>query len=44
MTMLAERGLAVSLGAAEFLTKPVDRARLTQRCGDMSTATASFRR
>ena len=28
VTMLAERGLAVSLGAAEFLTKPVDRARL----------------
>ena len=28
VTMLADRGLAVSLGAAEFLTKPVDRARL----------------
>ena len=28
VTMLADRGIAVSLGAAEFLTKPVDRARL----------------
>jgi signal transduction histidine kinase/CheY-like chemotaxis protein len=28
VTMLHDRGLAVSLGAAEFLTKPVDRARL----------------
>ena len=28
VTMLDDRGLAVSLGAAEFLTKPVDRARL----------------
>jgi signal transduction histidine kinase/DNA-binding response OmpR family regulator len=28
VTMLNDRGLAVSLGAAEFLTKPVDRARL----------------
>jgi CheY-like chemotaxis protein len=26
--VLADRGIAVSLGAAEFLTKPVDRARL----------------
>jgi signal transduction histidine kinase/CheY-like chemotaxis protein len=28
VTVLADRGIAVSLGAAEFLTKPVDRARL----------------
>jgi signal transduction histidine kinase/CheY-like chemotaxis protein len=28
VTMLDDRSLAVSLGAAEFLTKPVDRARL----------------
>jgi signal transduction histidine kinase/DNA-binding response OmpR family regulator len=28
VTMLDDRGLAISLGAAEFLTKPVDRARL----------------
>jgi signal transduction histidine kinase/DNA-binding response OmpR family regulator len=28
VTMLEDRGLAVSLGADEFLTKPVDRARL----------------
>jgi signal transduction histidine kinase/DNA-binding response OmpR family regulator len=28
VTTLDDRGLAVSLGAAEFLTKPVDRARL----------------
>jgi signal transduction histidine kinase/CheY-like chemotaxis protein len=28
VTMLADRGLAISLGAGEFLTKPVDRARL----------------
>ena len=28
VTMLDDRGVAVSLGAAEFLTKPVDRARL----------------
>jgi signal transduction histidine kinase/DNA-binding response OmpR family regulator len=28
VTMLAERGMALSLGAAGFLTKPVDRARL----------------
>jgi CheY-like chemotaxis protein len=26
--VLADRGIAVSLGAAEFLTKPIDRARL----------------
>jgi signal transduction histidine kinase/DNA-binding response OmpR family regulator/HAMP domain-containing protein len=29
VTILAERGVGLSLGAAEFLTKPVDRARLT---------------
>ena len=28
VTVLADRSIAVSLGAAEFLTKPVDRARL----------------
>ena len=28
VTVLADRGIAVSLGAAKFLTKPVDRARL----------------
>jgi CheY-like chemotaxis protein len=28
VTVLEDRGIAVSLGAAEFLTKPVDRARL----------------
>jgi signal transduction histidine kinase/CheY-like chemotaxis protein len=28
VTVLADRGIAVSLGAAEFLTKPVDRSRL----------------
>jgi CheY-like chemotaxis protein len=28
VTVLADRGIAVSLGAAEFLTKPIDRARL----------------
>jgi CheY-like chemotaxis protein len=28
VTVLADRGIAVSLGASEFLTKPVDRARL----------------
>jgi signal transduction histidine kinase/DNA-binding response OmpR family regulator len=28
VTVLADRGIAVSLGAAEFLTKPVDRVRL----------------
>jgi signal transduction histidine kinase/CheY-like chemotaxis protein len=28
VTVLADRGIAVSLGAAEFLTKPVDRTRL----------------
>jgi signal transduction histidine kinase/CheY-like chemotaxis protein len=28
VTVLADRGIAISLGAAEFLTKPVDRARL----------------
>jgi signal transduction histidine kinase/CheY-like chemotaxis protein len=28
VTVLADRGIAVSLGATEFLTKPVDRARL----------------
>jgi CheY-like chemotaxis protein len=28
VTVLADRGIAVSLGAAELLTKPVDRARL----------------
>jgi signal transduction histidine kinase/CheY-like chemotaxis protein len=28
VTVLADRGIAVSLGAAEFLTKPVDRPRL----------------
>jgi signal transduction histidine kinase/CheY-like chemotaxis protein len=28
VTVLADRGIALSLGAAEFLTKPVDRARL----------------
>jgi signal transduction histidine kinase/DNA-binding response OmpR family regulator len=28
VTVLAERGIALSLGATEFLTKPVDRARL----------------
>ena len=28
VTVLADRGIVVSLGAAEFLTKPVDRARL----------------
>jgi CheY-like chemotaxis protein len=28
VTVLADRAIAVSLGAAEFLTKPVDRARL----------------
>jgi CheY-like chemotaxis protein len=28
VTVLADRGIAVSLGAADFLTKPVDRARL----------------
>jgi signal transduction histidine kinase/CheY-like chemotaxis protein len=28
VTVLADRGMAVSLGAAEFLTKPVDRPRL----------------
>ncbi len=28
VTLLAERGIALSLGAAGFLTKPVDRARL----------------
>src|SRR5207244_8518281 len=28
VTMLADRGIAVSVGAAEFLTNPVDRARL----------------
>jgi len=28
VTVLADRGIALSLGAAEFMTKPVDRARL----------------
>jgi signal transduction histidine kinase/DNA-binding response OmpR family regulator len=28
VTVLEDRGIAISLGAAEFLTKPVDRARL----------------
>jgi signal transduction histidine kinase/CheY-like chemotaxis protein len=28
VTVLADRGIAVSLGAAEFLTKPIDRVRL----------------
>ena len=28
VTVLADRGIALSLGAAEFVTKPVDRARL----------------
>ena len=28
VTVLADRGMALSLGAAEFMTKPVDRARL----------------
>jgi signal transduction histidine kinase/CheY-like chemotaxis protein len=28
VTVLADRGIAVSLGAADFLTKPVDRSRL----------------
>ena len=28
VTVLADRGIAVSLGAAEFLTKPIDRTRL----------------
>jgi signal transduction histidine kinase/DNA-binding response OmpR family regulator len=28
VSVLADRGIAVSLGAAEFLTKPIDRARL----------------
>jgi signal transduction histidine kinase/CheY-like chemotaxis protein len=28
VTVLADRGIALSLGAAEFLTKPVDRSRL----------------
>jgi signal transduction histidine kinase/CheY-like chemotaxis protein len=28
VTVLEDRGIAVSLGAAEFLTKPIDRARL----------------
>jgi signal transduction histidine kinase/DNA-binding response OmpR family regulator len=28
VTVLADRGIAISLGAAEFLTKPVDRPRL----------------
>src|SRR5262249_58941671 len=28
VTVLEDRGIAVSLGAAEFLTKPVDRGRL----------------
>src|SRR5207244_12115523 len=28
VTVLADRGIAVSLGAADFLIKPVDRARL----------------
>jgi signal transduction histidine kinase/DNA-binding response OmpR family regulator len=30
VTVLAERGIAVSLGAAGFLTKPVERARLAE--------------
>ena len=30
VTVLAERGIALSLGAAEFMTKPVDRARLAE--------------
>ncbi len=28
VTMLADRGIGLSLGAAEFMTKPIDRARL----------------
>jgi CheY-like chemotaxis protein len=28
VTVLADRGIAVSLGAAEFMTKPIDRSRL----------------
>jgi CheY-like chemotaxis protein len=42
VTVLNERGMAIPLGAAEFVTKPVDRQRLAailrEHCGNPSTA------
>ena len=42
VTILNERGMAIPLGAADFMTKPVDRQRLTallrEHCADRSSA------